>query len=138
HNKSPLSIYELSNTKAINRGYWHSDPGDSVGDVSEDSYRQEDITLLPTMDELWDDPYGQSDRELGSVEEEQKKDMVVNEDKEIQLARDVLQDFDMTKEDGIWGIDVYCQAVIVMKTKINMNQIQVHSNTELAAIKMSN
>jgi len=121
HNKSPSSIYEVSCTKSINRGYWHSDPGDSVGDVSEDSYGQEDITLLPPMDELRDGPHGWDDRELGSLEEERKKGIVINEDTEILLARDVLEDFDVTREDGNWGTNVYGQAVIVMKTNLNMN-----------------
>ncbi|KAE9384254.1 hypothetical protein BT96DRAFT_892551 [Gymnopus androsaceus JB14] len=122
HNKSPVSIYQLSRTKAINRGYWYNDPGDNLEEISEDSYGQEDVGVLsPPMVELREDPHSREDREFSSVEEEREQGILINEDMEIQLAREVLQGLDVTRGDGNWGIDVYCQAVITMQANLNID-----------------
>ena len=67
------------------------------------------------------DPRSRDDREITSVEEERKVGIVVNEEMELQLARDVLEGLDLTREDGNWGIDVYCQAVVIMKANLNID-----------------
>ena len=33
HNRTPTALYQLSKETAINRGYWHGDPGDAADGV---------------------------------------------------------------------------------------------------------
>ncbi|KAJ7586790.1 hypothetical protein C8J56DRAFT_787630, partial [Mycena floridula] len=57
HSKTPESIYALSRTKAINRGYWSGDPGDDIETASCLNYgRDSENKLGPPMDELRNDP----------------------------------------------------------------------------------
>ncbi|KAJ7588390.1 hypothetical protein C8J56DRAFT_1080374 [Mycena floridula] len=46
HHKTPLSLYELSRAKAINRGYWSSDPGDDINTASAPGYGREAVQAL--------------------------------------------------------------------------------------------
>jgi hypothetical protein len=40
--------------------------------------------------------------------------ILVNGDEELDAARSILGDFDCDREDGNWGIEVFCEAVIRM------------------------
>ena len=45
---------------------------------------------------------------------EQEDGVFVNGDDEIEEIRGILQDWDMGADDGNWGIDMYCQAVLTV------------------------
>lgn len=113
HHKTPIAIYELSREKAINQGYWTGDPGDDVRTASHPFYGQEDGDL-PPLDELANDPTQPNYTPYNSKDEEKADGIFVNDDDEIQDVKDFLvaEGFDYDREDGNWGIDVYCEAVM--------------------------
>lgn len=116
HNKSPVSLFELSRTRAITEGYWASDPGDDFHTAADPAYGQED-GVVPPLDELRNDPDGPDYSAHGSKEEERQSGIFVNDDEEIKEARDFFtyEDFAWDRDDGNWGIDVYCEAVMKME-----------------------
>jgi hypothetical protein len=113
-NKTPAAIYQLSREKAINRGYWTGDPGDDVQIASDPSYGHDPQVPLPPLDELAGDPTHVDEGEFLDTEAEREAGLFVNGDDEIEEAREILQNFDFTQDNGNWGIDVYCQAVMLV------------------------
>ncbi|KAL0567248.1 hypothetical protein V5O48_014747 [Marasmius crinis-equi] len=115
-NKSPLALYELSREVAINRGYWTGDPGDDLATASDPSYGQEDGDL-PPLDELRADPQHPEYQEYESRAQEKADGVYVNDDEEIVEGREFFaaQGFDTTRDDQNWGIDVYCEAILLME-----------------------
>ncbi|KAJ7603860.1 hypothetical protein DFH06DRAFT_1021797 [Mycena polygramma] len=113
NNKSPHAIYELSREKAINRGYWTGDPGDDVATASDPSYGVDSNEPLPPLDELANDPDTLDTSEFADAAAEQDAGVYVNHDEEVEEMRTALGDFDYMADDGNWGIDAYCRAVLV-------------------------
>ncbi|KAJ7877362.1 hypothetical protein B0H14DRAFT_2342344, partial [Mycena olivaceomarginata] len=107
NNKSPRAIYELSREKAINRGYWTGDPGDDLATASDPSYGEDSNAPLPPLDELADDPDALDYSEFPNSTAEREAGVFMNDDDEIQEMR--VGDL---ADDGNWGIDVYCRAVL--------------------------
>jgi hypothetical protein len=90
-NRSPVALFELSREEAIRLGYWTGDPGDAVDGVNE-VYGVDGEGPVPPPE----------DSEAGNF----------SSDAEIQLARELMGDFDWDRDDGNWGIEVFCEAVI--------------------------
>ncbi|KAJ3901637.1 hypothetical protein F5879DRAFT_924467 [Lentinula edodes] len=105
--KTPIALYELSREHAKTRGYWTGDPGDNVETASHPSYGLED--------ELEQGAPG--DRQ---VSEEDGDDIRVNENEDITDVHSILtgMGFDIEQEDGNWGIEVYCEAVLKLKVYV--------------------
>jgi hypothetical protein len=103
-NRSPNYIFDASRRKAIQEGYWNTDPGDSILDASDPLYGvdEQDGTSVPTS-ELEDEPE--------TVEEEMETGVRVNADEELSHAQSYLPGFNYKREDGNWGIDVYLDVV---------------------------
>ncbi|KAJ7615852.1 hypothetical protein FB45DRAFT_757492 [Roridomyces roridus] len=119
-NKTPVAMYQLSKTRAINRGYWTSDPGDDVPTASAPGYGEDPEEQLPPADELAEDPTTATPQGHGSTQEEFTAGIFVNEDEEIAAARGILEGFDLDEDDGNSGIDVYCRAVLVFASNIGL------------------
>lgn len=116
-NKTPVAIYELSRQHAINRGYWTGDPGDSIGTASDPSYGHDPAVPMPPADEIASDPLAPAPaEEFLDKEAEKNAGVFVNEDEEIKEVRAILKDWILGADDGNWGIDMYCQAVIAVST----------------------
>ncbi|KAJ7932215.1 hypothetical protein B0H13DRAFT_2227817 [Mycena leptocephala] len=108
HDKTPIAIYELSRTAAITGGYWTGDPGDDVNTVASDPlYGYDSEAPLP--------PTAMSDNEPWNG------GILVNGDEDLLAAKELLGDFDCDRDDGNWGIEVYCEAVIRMISQLNNN-----------------
>lgn len=111
-NKTPLAMYHLSKEYAINAGYWHSDAGDQQEGVDE-SYGQEDSERFrPPASELREDPVAPRSDEFAGVEEEKEAGILVTDDEDIAEAREILGDMDFGKDDGSYGVDLFCEAVL--------------------------
>ncbi|KAF9544594.1 hypothetical protein CPC08DRAFT_649584 [Agrocybe pediades] len=108
-NKTPLALYQISREEAINRGYWTGDPGDDITNVGED-YGRDLHESFPPADELAEDPSEPSYRKM-TREEEREAGIFVDDDEEIAEARELLKGLDFERDDGNFGIDVYCEAV---------------------------
>ena len=106
NSKSPLAIYALSREQLRVQGVWTGDVGDHVSCVDgwygvEGVETDEDAGIaVPPVDPT--DPH-----------------QPLNEDDEINEAREALGDFDFEEEDGNWGIDVYCKAVLRLQAYLD-------------------
>ncbi len=106
--------------KAINRGYWDSDPGDDIATASQADYGCEsENESLPPADELLDDPPAPDRSEYASREDEYSGGVFVNDDDEIQWGRELLVGLDIGRDDDNLGIDVHCEAVLLAKSWVN-------------------
>lgn len=103
-NQNLVLLYKLSKQDAIHRGYWHGDPGDSVHDASLPNYGYDPQAPIPPANELTNDP---NDGDLERADPQ----TYVNDDEEILSARNVLEGFDLERDDGNWGIDMWFEAV---------------------------
>ena len=111
-NKTPLAMYHLSKEHAINAGYWHGDAGDPLRRVDE-SYGEDPSTgFHPPASELREDPIAPRSDNFAGVEEEMEAGILVTDDEDIAEARELLEDMDFSKDDGSWGVDLFCEAVI--------------------------
>ncbi|KAF7349604.1 Integrase catalytic domain-containing protein [Mycena sanguinolenta] len=113
-NKTPQAIYQLSREKAINRGYWTGDPGDDINTASDSAYGQDPDAPLPPLDELQEDPAAPDYFEYPNVSAEREAGILVNDDDEVQEFKNILAGMDLSSDDGNWGIDHYCQAVVAV------------------------
>ncbi|KAJ3965339.1 hypothetical protein EV361DRAFT_855572 [Lentinula raphanica] len=102
--KTPIALYELSREHAKTRGYWTGDPGDDIRTARDPLYGLEA--------ELDGGMPGDH-----QVPEEDSADIRVNDEDAILYARSAFKDmgFDVEQEDGNWGIENYCQAVLKFK-----------------------
>ena len=115
-NKTPIAIFELSCQTAITRGYWMGDPRDNLQTASDPLYGFDGEAPMPLSEEVQDDVEA-GDEPSGSYEE-REAGVAVNGDDELMEAENMLADLDLDAEDGNWGIDVYCEAVILMISKL--------------------
>lgn len=111
HHKSPQAIYELSKTKAIRLGYWNSDPGDSVLDASDPLYGLDPQAGLPPQDEISEDPLQRASEGTADIQGERDTGLLLNDDEEIEVMREILQGVDLERDDGNWGIGVFQDAL---------------------------
>ncbi|KAJ6599541.1 hypothetical protein B0H10DRAFT_1959063 [Mycena sp. CBHHK59/15] len=112
-NKTPLAIYQLSKEKAINREYWTGDPGDDLETILDPAYGHNPNAPLPLLDELRDDPTAPDYMEYPDVSAEREAGIVINDD-EVEQCKQILKNIHYLAEDGNSGIDIYCQAVLVV------------------------
>ncbi|KAE9383941.1 hypothetical protein BT96DRAFT_843082 [Gymnopus androsaceus JB14] len=102
-NKMPIALYEISCEHAKTHGYWTGDPGDDIHTASHSMYGLED--------EL--DSRG-TPGDHSVPEEDDNTNIRVNEDEDLVFVRNAFREmeFDLEKDDGNWGIEVYCEAVL--------------------------
>ncbi|KAK0482986.1 hypothetical protein EDD18DRAFT_1084541 [Armillaria luteobubalina] len=115
HYKTPIAIYELSREKAMRRGYWTGDPGDSVDEVRENQYYGIDGDI--------NDNYPFAPPEPTVKEDE--AEVALNEDEEIKFVKELMGDFDFEAEDSNWGIEVYCEAVIRLTAIVEVHNASI-------------
>ncbi|KAJ7837474.1 hypothetical protein B0H13DRAFT_1651512 [Mycena leptocephala] len=121
HDKTPIAIYELSRTAAITGGYWTGDPGDDVNTVASDPlYGYDSEAPLPPTAMSDNEPLERTEQPLGTAAE-REGGILVNGDEDLLAAKELLGDFDCDRDDGNWGIEVYCEAVIRMISQLNNN-----------------
>ncbi|KAJ7581912.1 hypothetical protein C8J56DRAFT_1029335 [Mycena floridula] len=112
---------DFGRAKAINHGYWSSDPGDDINTASALGYgREAETEPLPPRDELRDDPTAPDHTEFASSVEEYQAGIFINDDDEIAAGRELLEGLDINEDDGNWGIDVYCRAVLHMERRMGI------------------
>ncbi|KAK0241037.1 hypothetical protein EDD85DRAFT_764032, partial [Armillaria nabsnona] len=111
--RTPLAMYKLSREQAIRRGYWTGDAGDDIETVLNNPFYGEEGVLdgnsvIPPPEGL-----------------EEGMETHLNEDLHLELAKALLGDFEYEKDDGNWGIEVYCEAVIKMENVLQSNDIDM-------------
>ncbi|EMD34922.1 hypothetical protein CERSUDRAFT_75258 [Gelatoporia subvermispora B] len=114
-NKTPVAIYELSREKAMQRGYWTGDPGDI--NIDPNNYGVDPEGPVPLAEDLQFDPEGVGNQPEGA-QAERDAGIAVNHEDDLQQARDLMGDYDFNRDDGNWGINVYCEAVILLTSKL--------------------
>ena len=105
--RTPRAIWELSKERAIQDGYWKSDPGDN-SEVAEDPFYGWDGEATPGGDIDQDvlSPQTRNNNEEGDNLEADSTEMASILDD----ARAVLGDWQMLEGDE-WGINTYCTIV---------------------------
>ncbi|KAF7326242.1 Integrase catalytic domain-containing protein [Mycena kentingensis (nom. inval.)] len=112
--RTPIALYELSREAAIYRGYWTGDAGDPVEGI-DDLYGVDGDGPIP-RDEA-NEPLGRSEQPV-EPEAQRAAGLFVNDDEELAEAAQLLEGFDVDREDDNWGIDVYCEAVLRVTSKL--------------------
>lgn len=118
HNRSPVVLYELSREQAINRGYWTGDAGDPLEEVQNNPRYGVDSSSTFTGDNQ--DSEGQrEDIPLDiDLDTQRERGLLLNKDDEIEEVQALMRDFDFDRDDGNWGIEVYCEAVVTLTAKL--------------------
>ncbi|KAF9004171.1 hypothetical protein BDZ89DRAFT_1145726 [Hymenopellis radicata] len=123
-NRTPVLLYELSREQAINRGYWTGDMGDPIEVVEgNNSYGIDPSAPLPPANEMnsADDHPSVPPRESGDNWDSNRQKaggILLNKDEELEYGRQLMQDYDFERDDGNWGIEVYCEAVQTMTSRL--------------------
>lgn len=113
-NRTPIALYELSRERAIIRGYWTGDPGDKDSSV-DGSYGSHDYGApTPPAEEISVDPVHPREEPEGR-EAQHDAGIVVNDDEELEEARELLAGFDFERDDKEWGIKVFVDALAAIK-----------------------
>ncbi|KAJ6554736.1 hypothetical protein B0H19DRAFT_927723 [Mycena capillaripes] len=115
-NRTPIALYELSRETAIRRGYWTGDMGDTRETASDPLYGYDGEAPNPPAGTQADSV--ESDPTPTGTQEQREAGICVNDDDELGRVRDLMQDFDFDADDGNWGIDVYCRAVLLLSSRI--------------------
>lgn len=123
-NKTPVAMYKLSRQHAINQGYWTGDPGDDINTASDPSYGHDPTVPIPPADEMAADPHAPVAEEFTDTAAERDAGVFVNGDEEIEEIQDILRDWDLAGDDGNWGIDMYCQAVLAVGMYLGLAEAQ--------------
>jgi hypothetical protein len=111
-------MYELSREVAIQRGYWTGDAGDPLSATDNPLYGVDTDAPLPPVDEVATDPESPREEPIGS-DAEKEAGIFLNEDTELQEVRSLMDGFDFDEDDGNWGIEVYCKAVILLASLVS-------------------
>ena len=72
---------------------------------------------MPPAAEMGDDSEEQGEQPSG-LEEERAAGVSVSGDDELSKAQTLLDGFDVDAVDGNWGIDVYCEAVLLLLSRL--------------------
>jgi hypothetical protein len=119
HHKTPIAMYELSCEVAIQCGYWTGNAGDPL--LATDNFLlygvDTDAPLSP-VDEVATDPESLHEEPIGS-DAEKEAGIFLNEDAELQEVCSLMDGFDFDEDDGNWGIEVYCKAVILLVSLVS-------------------
>ncbi|KAF8904024.1 hypothetical protein CPB85DRAFT_1226001 [Mucidula mucida] len=119
-NRTPVLLYELSREQAINQGYWTGNMGDPIKVVEgNNSYGIDPSAPLPSANKMnsADDHPSMPPRESGNNWDsncQKAGGILLNKDEELEYGRQLMQDYDFKRDDGNWGIKVYCEAVQTM------------------------
>ena len=105
HNKSPMALFALSRQTALSRGYWTGDPGDAVEDAEDPLYGFDGEAPVPPPAEQQEDANGRAEEDPGLC------GMGPDGERELEGVLNRLGDFDLDREDGNWGINVYLEAI---------------------------
>ncbi|KAJ7255905.1 hypothetical protein C8J57DRAFT_1235825 [Mycena rebaudengoi] len=105
--KTRVAIYESSRQAAITRAYWTGDPDDDIGLASDPLYGVDGEAPFPP-------PETTENEGLERLEQPEGAAAQRSED-----ARRLLGDFDCDRDDGNWGIAVYCEAAVRMISNIS-------------------
>jgi hypothetical protein len=116
-NKTPIAIFELSHETAIRRGYWTGDAGDDIATASDPFYRYDDEGPLPPVGEQGAEQDAVSAGPEG-IDAEWEAGICLNDDEELAGVQQLMEDSSLDRNDENWGIDVYCEAVLVLAAKI--------------------
>jgi len=110
-NRSPIALFELGRTQAINGGYWHTNPGDPTEQAQQANYGLDPDAPVPPADELTEDPVNNNGQEDNAHHGASLKT-----DAELDMAAHLLKDMDLEEEDEDWGIGMYRRAVHVLES----------------------
>jgi hypothetical protein len=115
-NNTPVAIWELSRTTAMQRGYWTGDPGDDVTTATAAEYGVDPGAPSVPPEEARADPLPGIRIDDFTLDPDAMKHagLMINEDEEVELARQILAGLDVEREDGNWGMSIYQEAVAVM------------------------
>lgn len=117
--KTPIAIFELSRQFAITRGYWSGDPGDDVEDAEDPLYGYDGDAQMPPPEELRDEDQDEG-VENADAQSEYDAGVLVNQDEELQECLEIMHGFDFDRDDKNWGIDVYCEAVVLLQARLDV------------------
>ncbi|KAJ7272266.1 hypothetical protein C8J57DRAFT_1064396, partial [Mycena rebaudengoi] len=111
-NRTPIALFELSREAALRGGYWTGDAGDTRTEINE-LYCVDGEGPAPQND---DDPTERTEQPT-TPQAQREAGLLVNDDDELKLAATLLEGFDLNRDDGNWGIDVYCEAVVALQSQ---------------------
>ena len=100
-NRTPVALYELSRTRAINGGYWHIDAGDPIGMANDPIYGVETDIYPPTTEAT----------DAGGDREAPNQSASLQTDAEIEVVQQLLMGIDLQEDDQAWGKRVFRKAV---------------------------
>ncbi len=103
--RHPSQYTNLAGEKAIRRGYWTGDSGDSVDEVRRNPYYGIDGDIHDNY------PFAPPEMDR-AMNEEDEAEVALNNDEDIEFVKMLMADFNFEAEDSNWGIEVYCEAVI--------------------------
>ncbi|KAL1670981.1 hypothetical protein EV122DRAFT_227267, partial [Schizophyllum commune] len=117
-NRTPIAIYELSREEAIQRGYWTGDGdifGDDLATAHHPEYAFDGEAAASYSQDGTGEPMERMPQAEG-IDAERATGVTVNDDDELDMAESVLagMNFNWERDDGNWGIHVYCEAVEIM------------------------
>ena len=116
HNKTPIAICKLSRETAITQSYWTGDPGDDVAMALDPLYGFDGEAPMPPAAESFND--AEEGEELSNTDKERAAGISMNGDDELHEAMEMLAGLDLNADDGNWGIEVYCEAVMVLTASL--------------------
>ncbi|KAF7371393.1 Ethylene-and jasmonate-responsive plant defensin [Mycena sanguinolenta] len=119
--RTPIAIFELSREMAIQRGYWTGDNGDDLQTAADSLYGYDGDAPHPPAADRQDEPECSSEEPAG-IEAEREAGICINDDEELEYAREQMGDFDFGRDDENWGIDVYCEAVVLLSSRIETTE----------------
>ncbi|KAJ7447926.1 hypothetical protein B0H11DRAFT_1878548 [Mycena galericulata] len=116
-NKTPIAIFELSREQAIRRGYWTGDMGDDLETAADPLYGYDGKAPQPPVTDQNGEPDVVSPEPAG-IEAEREAGICINDDEELRDVQGLMEDFDFERDDENWGIDVYCEAVLLLAARM--------------------
>lgn len=102
-NRSPLALYELSRTRAINAGYWRTDAGDTAQEAGLEGYGVDPEPCGADMHDQLPGSTGQGEINHRSAS--------LASDAELDVVSLLLAGLDLQADDGAWGTQVFHTAV---------------------------
>jgi len=115
-NRTPVALFELSRTRAINGGYWNGDPRGHRADAGPAACGVNAEAPLHAFSQEQGDPANTQSREdlyHGSAS--------LHTDLELEVASELLKGLDLTEEDGEWGARRFRQSVHLLDLILDHN-----------------